>query len=235
MRASLEELLSIRDGEPVDAAVRAAVEESAEDRAELERLKRYRAALRELPELEPPPAAWERVRAAAGEPGRTRFERRHWYGGAALAASIALVAVLALSLRLGGDALPGADAPLAAGETMPAGGASIDPLAPSGQAGEVAEAGEAGEARDVGMASLLARSRRLEAALDALPQRPRLTSASTAGTIAELEDRIALIDYRLAEGVALSEAEQEALWRERVELMETLVKVRYAQARLYAF
>ena len=49
-------------------------------------------------------------------------------------------------------------------------------------------------------------------------------------TIAELEDRIALVDLRLnaAEALDLTDAQRQTLWVERVNLMQSLVQVEYA-------
>jgi len=74
------------------------------------------------------------------------------------------------------------------------------------------------------------RSVELERLLVDVPE-PRLARASTALTTALLEDRIALIDEQLtdvADGV--SAADTESLYRERVLLLDSLVRVRYAAA-----
>ena len=55
MYPSTEELLSIRDGEPVDADARAAVETDPALQTEVSRLEAIRDRLRELPVLSPPP------------------------------------------------------------------------------------------------------------------------------------------------------------------------------------
>ena len=49
--------------------------------------------------------------------------------------------------------------------------------------------------------------------------------------IADLENRIALVDLRLnaADALALTPAQRQALWRERVNLMQSLLQVEYAQ------
>ena len=73
--------------------------------------------------------------------------------------------------------------------------------------------------------------------LAAYSDAPRLTRASTALTVADLEERIQWVDYRLnlrAEDGLDSEQAQK-LWRERVELLNSLVAVRYAEARTLAF
>jgi hypothetical protein len=77
------------------------------------------------------------------------------------------------------------------------------------------------------------RSQRLEAVLAALESRPRVTTARSAGTIAELEDGIALVDYQIGQAGAgpADSALHRALWKKRVELMESLVTVRYAGER----
>ncbi|MDH3767600.1 MAG: hypothetical protein OES99_04015, partial [Gammaproteobacteria bacterium] len=54
-------------------------------------------------------------------------------------------------------------------------------------------------------------------------------NAGTAGTIAGLQDGIAVIDYGLSRNGELSQSQSEQLWRQRVGLMNTLVQVRGAQ------
>ncbi|HWP94521.1 MAG TPA: hypothetical protein VNL72_02125 [Gammaproteobacteria bacterium] len=79
--------------------------------------------------------------------------------------------------------------------------------------------------------SLKRESTRLETWLAALGEGPRVVRADTAGAIAQLQDSIAFIDYRLAdaERAGLSEAEIRQLWQRRVELMQSLLTVRYSQ------
>ena len=86
-------------------------------------------------------------------------------------------------------------------------------------------------ARTVTVADLQQRSRRLEVLRAAMPPRRQVVRASTARTIVDLEDRIALVDMRLnsAAVLRLSEAQQQALWRERVNLMQSLLQLEYAQ------
>lgn len=77
----------------------------------------------------------------------------------------------------------------------------------------------------------------LEALLAQLPEPRRVMRADTASTIVGLEDRIAVIDAELVR----AEAEQDppeyrvALMRDRVEAMNALVHVRYAQSRAFIF
>lgn len=75
---------------------------------------------------------------------------------------------------------------------------------------------------------LVERSRQLEATLRAMPAAPRVTRVGTALTVSSLEDQIHRIDLRLNSGEMPPDYE-EALWRQRVRLMDSLVRVRYAQ------
>lgn len=83
--------------------------------------------------------------------------------------------------------------------------------------------------RDAVAAEVRAENERLEFILATLPVRNAMRG-STAFTVVELEDRLALLDDRLSR-VALEPNAPEradALWRERVGVMHTLVQVRYA-------
>jgi hypothetical protein len=80
-------------------------------------------------------------------------------------------------------------------------------------------------------AGVRAESERLEQLLARLPER-RAMRGSTAFTVAELEDRLALVDDRLSRVALEPNAPERAerLWRERVEVLNSLVQVRYADA-----
>jgi flavin reductase (DIM6/NTAB) family NADH-FMN oxidoreductase RutF len=85
--------------------------------------------------------------------------------------------------------------------------------------------------------ALVEQSGRLDQLLAELPaQRPLMTGA-TASTIAGLEDRIAFLDEQLAFSAAgkLPAPQRAALWSDRVELMNALVSVRYAEAQMNGF
>lgn len=87
------------------------------------------------------------------------------------------------------------------------------------------------DAAAVPLDGLVAENARLEAYLAELPQ-PRTTRVGTAYTVATLEDRLALLDDRIT-AVALEPNAPEVaedLWRERVTLMNSLVRVQYANA-----
>jgi hypothetical protein len=84
--------------------------------------------------------------------------------------------------------------------------------------------------------ALVVQSQQLENYLQQLP-RPRVEQAATAATVDALEGRIQWLDYALS---ATAEAEvpveqSEALWQERVDLLGSLVTLRYAQAERLSF
>jgi hypothetical protein len=81
--------------------------------------------------------------------------------------------------------------------------------------------------------ALVAESARLERVLAELPAPRPLMVGSTAGTIAGLEDRIAIVDTQLSYAAAehVAPSYRQALWGERVELMNALVYVRFAQTQ----
>lgn len=84
---------------------------------------------------------------------------------------------------------------------------------------------------------LIEQSALLEELLATLPEPRRVMRAGTASTIVGLEDRIALIDAELylAESQAAAPEYRQALLRDRVEVMNALVNVRYAQSRAFSY
>ncbi|NLG77971.1 MAG: hypothetical protein GX535_17180 [Xanthomonadaceae bacterium] len=208
MHLRTEELLSIRDG-VFDAKWRAHLERCAECSAHLEALERTRRRLRELPMIEPA-VSWSdvlrsgaaRSASQAASPRRTRA-----LIGVATAASVAMVA-LVIGTRL--DDTTGPDAPEALATT----------------------ASERDASTTVDLATLIERSRRLDALLQTMPARPHVERVSMAATLDTMEERVQWLDYQLAyAGDELDPSQSQRLWQERVELMDSLVKVRYAQAR----
>jgi hypothetical protein len=208
MHANTEQLLSLRDGEPVEAGASSHVEGCEQCRLEVDRHRLIRQILRELPAVEPPADLWRTV--AVSSVASRPTARFHWASGVAIAASFVLG--LALMMRIGGDGADPAKAPL---ETTPA--ATVSSLVKPGNG--------------VSLAALQTRSQKLEALRAAMPRQPKVERAGTAMTIAELEDRIALVDLRLhaADTLGLTEAQRHALWKERVNLMQSLVQVEYSR------
>jgi hypothetical protein len=208
MHARIDDLLSLRDGEPIDAAVRLHVEsctECAEARSALDTMRRR---LTALPPVAAPAGGWDRLRARIGAPQDAATPRRS-SGPIAIAASCAMLGVVAgVLLR-------------------------EDP----GTARLTSERHEAVEpAARPTIAQLRDRSRVLEEVLAALPERPAVERAGTAFPIDALQAQVQWVDHQLSvSGAAHAGPEvTERLWRERVELMNTLVQLRYVEAQRIA-
>ncbi|NIL95339.1 MAG: hypothetical protein GTO71_13085 [Woeseiaceae bacterium] len=165
--------------------------------------------LRELPEVMPPRAVWQRIREQAEAEGliKQSVMRRPmtWNGGFGLAAAIALVAVLV---------------PALVNETNT--GVTEPPIAARDDSSSQVNV----------LQALMVESRQLEDDLRAMPEAPRVMQAGTVATISEIEDRITAIDYQLNDpSLQMTDEEEEIFWRERVRLMKLLVGLRYAQAQ----
>ncbi len=176
-------------------------------RTELERLDQRVAALRALPARRPPRDRWLVVR----ERVQAERQRARWartgWGALAMAAGLAL-AVGIRGLDLAG---PAADSRPAARDA-------------SGQ--------QATE-----LATLVAQSHELETALQEYRPEGRIVSGRTAAIIAELEDRIALVDAGIARAARDERAQPELvnLWRDRVQLMDALVSTHVTRASYVGF
>jgi hypothetical protein len=205
MHATTEQLLSLRDGQPVAVGTAAHVRGCAPCSQQLRNFEQIRSRLRALPELDPPQDLWRTVAVNAVSKRAGPVSR--WPLMFAVAASLALGAMLVLHTvqRPDEGPVPGSTTDLIAATPAP----------PSSVNG-------------ASRAELLATSRELEAALRALPAAPRVTRASTAVTIAELQDRIYEIDLLLSDP-RVNPAEERALWQQRVTLMDALMQIRYAQ------
>jgi hypothetical protein len=202
MHARIDHLLSLRDGEPVDAAVRAHVHGCAQCTAALADLTALPARLRALRPIEADGHGWQGVRERLA--GRRRAEvLRTRVRRAAAVASLAVI-VSAVAWRVA-DAPPG-QAP----------GRIVAPTA------------EEALALDR-VARLRLQSSALEAALATLGERPAVQRAGTALPIDALEAQVQWIDHRISTSGDVLEAEQ--LWRERVDAMNTLVRLRYVESQ----
>jgi hypothetical protein len=172
-----------------------------------------RAGLLGLPDTMPPRAVWHRIREQAEAEGliETPVARRPsaWYLGGSLAAAI-LLAVLVVPRMLDEEPVVFPTTPENVGSSSPI---QLNTLQ-----------------------TLMTESRELESDLRDLPAGPRVMRAGAAATIANIEDRIAAIDYQLNDPESqLSPEDEEIFWRERVRLMKLLVGMRYAQAQRTAF
>jgi hypothetical protein len=205
MHASIDHLLSLRDGEPVDAATAAHVEQCQHCSAELRKLRETRAQLQSLPQLDAPTSFQEIQRAMARPVAAPRRAL-----SARLVAGLAFVTLTTIFFVALRD------------ETVPT--VADRSVEPDEQATPI----DVDTAR---VPELVAQSRRLEGLLQQLPERPRIERVSTAAMIDTIEERIQWLDFQLSDAPdsGLDERQTQRLWSERVELMDSLVKVRYAE------
>lgn len=165
---------------------------------------RLASSLQRLPGLEPPPDGWTRL-------ARRLAANASWPVSAPTLAAAASALLVAVGLLLRHEA------PEPAPSDAAVKGASLPRDATGGA--------------PFGASDLRSRSAELERLLADLPE-SRVTRASTGLTAALLEDRIVLIDEQLsgATGGAISSDDADSLYRERVLLLDSLVRVRYAAA-----
>jgi hypothetical protein len=236
MHATIEQLLTIRDREPVTTAVKQHADNCPTCGDRLSDLALTQRELQRLPAQSPPRDYWpdilsrlEHERRAAGR--RRRLAR---YGGLGVAASMLLAAALFVYTA---QNEPGSPGRLPDSAATPASGSpdrwdvASNPVI---DADDQAVAGPSAAVPD--LETLIARSAQLEAILHALPERPRVIRAGTADLIIGLQDGVALIDYQLNvdAGDPLSPAALQ-LWQQRVDLMNSLVNVRYAEMQRVAY
>jgi anti-sigma factor RsiW len=201
MHASIDHLLSLRDGQPVDAATAAHVEQCQRCTSELHKLRETRAKLQSLPQLDAPTSLQEIQRTLArpaAAPRRVLSARL-----VAAVAFVTLTTIFFVALR------DETAAPIAEQKVAPV---------------------EADPVENAPVPELVAQSQQLDELLQRLPERPRIERVSTAATIDTIEERVQWLDFQLSDaGSGLNERQTRRLWRERVELMDSLVKVRYAE------
>jgi hypothetical protein len=210
MHARIDQLLSLCDGDPVEAGIRLHVDDCADCSRALADLELTRRRLNALPTLPAADAeAWQKLRARLS-PTETGRAPTRWRWGIATAATAAVLAVL-VALRLQGGA----------GTTLVS---VADVAAPTRDSAQHA------------IAELRQRSRELEEVLAALPARPAVERAATALPIDALQSQVLWVDHRLSESSVddATPADTEKLWRERVEIMSSLVQLRYVEAQRVA-
>jgi hypothetical protein len=167
-----------------------------------------------LQKLEPPPHCREQVlRAMSRESEAEQVPRR---GSLATAAAFALVsgtAIAIVAMLLAGDPIGPPDAEPTSAVAAPDSASNIE------------------------LVALLGESMRLERMLGSLPAQRQIIRADTADTIAVLETQIAVLDEQLTFGAAagLRPETRATLWRDRVDVMNALVQVRYAQSNVFEF
>lgn len=197
MHARIDQLLSQRDGEPVDVNTVRHMEGCALCRAELERLRQMQRSLQALPAFDPPALSLQSPAPS----------RRQVAVPAAIAAACVLAVVIGIARRDG------------------AGTQQVQP--------PVAEVPQVAATEAESLEKLVAQSRQLDELLEHLPERPSVERVAMAATIDTIEQRIQWLDVQLsyAPETGLNDEQAYRLWRERVDLMDSLVKVRYAEGR----
>jgi len=171
--------------------------------AHLDQFLNLRARLRALPSV--PDAdrdAWPEIQARIARSERSA-RRRARMSGFAAAASVAALGLFA-TIRL-----------------------LESPVAPVTSTGPVAAPAAAGA-----LAELRSRSQLLEAVLAEMPARPAVERAATSVPIESLEARVQWLDHEILVADAQARApDAEQLWRARVEVMNSLVQLRYVEAQ----
>jgi len=83
----------------------------------------------------------------------------------------------------------------------------------------------------------MAQSRQLETTLQTYDPAGRVLNARAAGVIADLEDRIALVDAGISQMTARNGSRDDliSLWRDRVDLMDALVNAHVTRAAYVGF
>ena len=95
MHASIEQLLSLRDGDAVDNGLQQHVHSCALCLERLDELIAIRDELRRMPVKGPQHEHWPEILEAAGMSKASTGAKRHtWYAGVGLAASVLLVSVV---------------------------------------------------------------------------------------------------------------------------------------------
>jgi hypothetical protein len=208
MHARIDQLLSLRDGDPVDVQVRNHVQQCTRCLAEAARLGKTRARLQELPAFDPPADLFDEIATRAAQ----RPSHRYAWGLAAALMAVVVGAVALIAVR---DARHG---PLTAEQPK-----------------EIV--GTPTYSNQTDLQQLIAQSRELDELLQYLPERPQVERVSLAATVDSIEERIQVLDWQLAYGpdAGLDQQQARRLWSERVELMDSLVKVRYAESAPLAF
>jgi len=214
MHPRIDQLLSLRDGLPVEAATREHVESCAACTASLRRLSERRNQLQSLPQFDPPDIDYTRIRdraAAISQPAKGNDYRR-----GVLAAAAVVAAVIAGFAAMGrySEQPTRARRPVVPAESM--GVPGVPHAVP----------------QDPGLAQLVERSRELDRLLQTMPPRPEVQRVSLAGTVDRLEQRVQWLDMQLSSvpEVSTDDALSRRMWRERVDLMDSLVAVRYAES-----
>jgi hypothetical protein len=212
MHPTLKDLIRVRDGEPVGTDVAKHVGGCQQCSAALAELSEVRRELRRLPDYEPPSHSWagieQQLRSRALAPRRSSgWRATNWRAAAAVTAAVGLGALM-FGLLIG---------PIRHGSS------------PAADSSESYQSNQTAQSLEP-VAALVARSQQLEAILSGLP-RPGVERAATSAAIDELQARIEVLDLQLssADESGLSGPQAQQLWSQRVQLLNSLVSVRYAE------
>lgn len=199
----IDQLLSLRDGHPVDATALAHLEGCSSCGKELERLRSLRFALKALPDISPPPYDGAGIRA------RLRSSRVYRAATAAAAAGVGALTLAVITFVSSPRSNEISDDTSTVATTT--GTSDVVP----------------------NVNSLVIRSQELDSRLQRLPHRPQIQRASTSATIDTLQNRIQWVDYQLsmAHEAGMTERQSAELWENRIQLMDSLLKVRYVEAQ----
>jgi hypothetical protein len=211
MHARIDQFLSLRDGAPVAAEVAAHVKSCASCARAVADLAAMRRRLASLPALDGGAQGWQAVQERLRGREQARAQRRKSLRWAAAASLAALTGLVALQIAQRGDVDPASFAAVRIeSRDNPAGSDELQ--------------------------DLRARSQALEQLLAALPSRPAVERAGTSLPIESLEAQVQWLDHQLSVGpdAVASPADAEQLWRERVEVMNSLLRLRYAEAQRVA-
>ena len=206
MHAAIHQLLSLRDGEPVDAEVSRHIEHCAVCSRELARLDHLQQRMQSMPAFEPPADAWEKIEQGVPVMGAQPKSRVPW----AIAAAVVVAVVSGLLIRQ-----------------------------PDPEMGEqpIADSQEPEATSESPLDRLVAQSQELDEMLQYLPERPAVERVAVTATIDGIEQRVQWLDQQIAyaNDAGMNDAQSYDLWRERVDLMDSLVKVRYAEGARMSF
>ncbi len=205
MHPAIGELLELLDGEG-GAEARGHVANCDLCRAEIARLSKLCEELRALPPDRPERDAWPSITRKAS--ARAKHRRAGMFAAAALIVAASALGV-ALFLRQAGSARP--LTPAAPPSTPPAGAQKAE--ASSGPGQEVS--------------ALIAQSQKLETIVKKYEEQSPALSGRLAGAVANIQERIALIDLQigLADDSTTPTERLLQLWKYRVQLLTSLVEL----------
>lgn len=97
---------------------------------------------------------------------------------------------------------------------------------------ERAPSNDSAQNNEAALRPLVARSQQLEALLQELPNRPSVERAATSAAIDAVQTRIQMLDMQLSstQQSSVDDDQAQRLWSERVQLLNSLVNLRYAEA-----